>query len=105
MLRDLIGKVSSEAERLFLSEAIKCYHTLSMVRRDVGTTPAGQRPNGQNNVDYRRGRAFYAPNRFRASNRYAHSLPGAFIPASINSTLRFCTCSAPILPDTARRHT
>jgi hypothetical protein len=26
MLRDLIGKVSDEAERLFLSEAIKCYN-------------------------------------------------------------------------------
>jgi hypothetical protein len=26
LLRDLIGKVSDEAERLFLSEAIKCYH-------------------------------------------------------------------------------
>lgn len=26
MLKDLIGKVSDEAERLFLSEAIKCYH-------------------------------------------------------------------------------
>lgn len=26
MLKDLAGKVSNEAERLFLSEAIKCYH-------------------------------------------------------------------------------
>jgi hypothetical protein len=26
MLKDLIGKLSDEAERLFLSEAIKCYH-------------------------------------------------------------------------------
>lgn len=26
LLKDLVGKVSNEAERLFLSEAIKCYH-------------------------------------------------------------------------------
>ncbi|MDQ2899963.1 MAG: hypothetical protein M3Y27_18250 [Acidobacteriota bacterium] len=26
MLKDLTGQVSDEAERLFLSEAIKCYH-------------------------------------------------------------------------------
>jgi len=36
------------------------------------------------------------PNLFRASNTYAHSLPGAFISASISSTLRFLTDSAPL---------